>query len=146
MISFLRGGYISDTTTIPAINDAIAASRLCPHDDQAPTIPRRRPDDPRQHAQPRRQFAVRVVLAMSPSSGAERRALARSHPGAELRAADGVHELRHRRRRRAAELTRAAAAREPDGDAMAPTLSLADVMPNVHIVATLAPPRAIGDE
>jgi hypothetical protein len=49
----------------------------------------------------------------------ERRPVARSRAGADVRAAHGVHPMRHHRRRRAAELAGTAAARVPDRAAMA---------------------------
>jgi hypothetical protein len=48
-----------------------------------------------------------------------RRSLAGRHCGARLRAPYSVHQLRHRRRGRPAELERAAAAGDPDRSAMA---------------------------
>jgi hypothetical protein len=56
---------------------------------------------------------------MPPPGDPERRPVARSRGGADVRSAHGVHAMRHDRRRRAAELAGAAAAREPDRCAMA---------------------------
>ena len=76
-------------------------------------------DDARQHARARRVVARRVLLELSPPSGAERRSLAGSRSCADVRPAHGVHRLWDRRRRRPAELERAAAAGVADRGAMA---------------------------
>jgi hypothetical protein len=76
------------------------------------TIPTRRPNDPRQHARQWRAVARRVLLAVPPPGNPERRSVARSRAGADIRPAYGVHPLRNHRCRRSAELARATGAAE----------------------------------
>jgi hypothetical protein len=95
---------------------AVAVS--CRHE-HTTTIPSRRPNDPRQHARQRRAVARCVLLAVPPPGDLERRPVARPRAGADIRAAHGLHPVRHRRCRRPAELAGTATAGEPDRGAMA---------------------------
>ena len=76
-------------------------------------------DDARQHAPQRCAVARGQVRALSPRGRDQCRRLRRGRCCAVLRSAHGVHLLRHHRRRRAAQLERAATAREPDRLAVA---------------------------
>jgi hypothetical protein len=74
--------------------------------------------DARQHARERHPLVGRHMLDLPPPGDRKRRPMARSHPGAGIRPAHGVHMLRDGRRRRAAQLARAEAAGEHYGDAI----------------------------
>jgi hypothetical protein len=72
-----------------------------------------------QHARQRRAVARGVVLTVPPPGDSERRPLARSRAGADIRPAHGLRPLRNHRCRRPTELAGTATAREPDRRAMA---------------------------
>ena len=92
-------------------------TRFVPLDIVAPSLPPA--DTCRQHAPERRSLARGVLQSLAPRGRAQRRGLAGSRPNPGVRPAHGVHQLRHHRRRRPAELARAGAAAKPHRHTMA---------------------------